>query len=425
MIKSISLDSFSFKFTNHVKNFIEDHQLIHSDKKILLSVSGGLDSLCLFHVFLQLGLQFEVIHFNHGTRSASNAKEENLVLELCKRHKIKWHFFHFSFPLDQSNFEAEARKLRKETYAIFLKNNYWIYTAHHLDDSFEWTLMQSFKQSSLKSTLGIPVFNRGIVRPFMCVGKSHLKRFAHDISLQWLEDESNENTRYERNFMRLNIIKTIKEKYPQSLKHYVSRQNQLAYDFKLHRLGLKPQFSLSKDPSGGILFEAQFFIPLKDELKNSIIKFSQNKRGEIDFELTKICHAHDQLASKPGSFIKGPLMLSGGVNVYFLKHGCFILGAKEKSLFDQIDENLKNVLMDTCKTQIPEVLLVSLFPYLLIDFKKKKQFTTKFVHPLIPKTCQWLKENGISYTFSLLLDPVIRQNLTDKAFKLDSSLILP
>lgn len=162
-----STDFFCHEFTQHVHAFMKNHHLLNPFKKRLLSISVRGDSLCMFHLFS------------------------------------------FSLSISESDFEQKARQKRSNHYFDFLNKNYWIYTVHHLDDSFELSLMQSFKQSSIKSTLGIPVFNRGIARPLLCVSKMQLKRFARAIGLNWLEDESNLNDHFEGNYTRQKIINGI------------------------------------------------------------------------------------------------------------------------------------------------------------------------------------------------------------------------
>ncbi len=414
---------FASKFIRHVDQFIHSMSLFSTEKRILLSISGGVDSICLFHIFLKLNRPFEVVHFNHGTRPEYNLLEEELVRKLCGQARIKCHVFNFSFSLDENNFEEKARKKRREVYARFLRDHYWVYTAHHLDDSFEWTLMQTFKQSSLKTTLGIPVFNHGLVRPLLCVSKAQLIRFARSIKAEWFEDQSNNNTHYERNKMRHKVTKEIKKIYPSALKHYASRQNQLAFNLGVHRLSpLKLKIKKNHDSSGGVEIESPQFLPIKNLIKREVETLSTNTRGEIDHELSKICESHDQSNSMPGSFIKGPLNLSGGVHLFVLKNSCFIYSKNQAQYFLNFDEALKAYLG---KTQIPDLVMILNYPYLLIDFTNKKRFSTKLVHCLLPKTCQWLKEQGISYTFAPLLSPRDRQMLVSSAVKLDSSLILP
>lgn len=414
---------YSANFIRHVHHFMQGHDLLNSQKRILLSISGGVDSICLLHLFFALEFDFEVLHFNHGTRGEAHLEEEHLIKNLCRSMNKKLHLRTFDFSLDVSDFENKARIKRREVYHSFIESNYWVYTAHHLDDSFEWSLMQAFKQSSLQATLGIPVFAGGIVRPFMCVSKNQLLKFAKAHKLKWLEDESNNHQKFERNRLRLKVTSEIKKSYPQYLKHYVSRHNQMAYDFGVHQKqkNLKKPKCFPTDSSQlGSEIESSRLLPLKEEIKKSVLNYSDSKRGEIDFEISKILESHDLSQNQAGSFIKGPLSLSGGVNLFILKNTCFVYGKKELDLLLLFDQKVKNYLSKNI-SQIPELLVTNHFPHLVIDFKKKLRLSTKFTHPLMPETCLWLKEHSISYSYTPLLCPDDRQMLISNAVILDSS----
>lgn len=421
--KNMSQKVYSANFIRHVHHFMQGHDLLNSQKRILLSISGGVDSICLLQLFIALEFDFEVLHFNHGTRGEANLEEENFIKNLCRSMNKKLHLRTFDFSLDASDFENRARGKRREVYHSFIESNYWVYTAHHLDDSFEWSLMQAFKQSSLQATLGIPVFAGGIVRPFMCVSKNQLLKFAKTQRLKWLEDESNNHQKFERNRLRIKVTSEIKKSYPQYLKHYVSRHNQMAYDFGVHQKqkNFKKIKSLPQNSSPiGSEIESSSLLPLKDEIKKAVFFFSDSKRGEIDFEISKILESHDQSQNQAGSFIKGPLSLSGGVNLFILKNTCFIYGKKELNLLLSFDQKVKNYLSQNL-TQIPDLLVTNHFPHLVIDFNKKLRLSTKFIHPLMPETCLWLKDRAISYSYTPLLCPDDRQMLISNAVILDSS----
>ncbi|RPJ73582.1 MAG: tRNA lysidine(34) synthetase TilS, partial [Alphaproteobacteria bacterium] len=222
-------------FVSHVHLFMDSLQLIDTSKSNLVAVSGGVDSIALMYVLHDIFKgNLRVLHINHGTR-AENIVEENLVLEHGLRLGLEVDVVKFTMNLEQNNFEAVARNLRAKVYKQYIQNNYLVHTAHHLDDSFEWSMIQSFKQSSLRSTLGIPVFNRGLVRAFMCVSKNQIRLYAKTLGLSWAEDSSNRDTRFERNFFRAKLTDIIHERYPQYLRHYVAHHNSLAMKLNVHR----------------------------------------------------------------------------------------------------------------------------------------------------------------------------------------------
>ena len=412
---------FGLNFKEHIFDFMNSHMLISPHKKIMISVSGGVDSRVLVDILNSLGLNFELLHFNHGTRPHENAVEEKMVLELGLELDVKVNVYHFDISLLSSNFEKKARDLRKNIYNHFIENDYWVYTAHHIDDSFEWSLMQSFRQSGMNN-LGIPLFNKGLIRPFMCVTKKQIYRYAKARELCWIEDTSNVNEKFERNFMRLNITKKILQRYPGSLAHYVSRHNQLAVKQNLHRLNSQSSSVVTKEKFGGFLMVAEDFKNHKNEIKDLIYKLSNKNRGEIDHELDKIIKAQDEIKKNPASFpFKGPMNFSGGVELYLIKDHLFLSNTNQMSFYQVLDYKLYSYLQTL--PQIPECAIILHFPKLLINFRKKLTKSSKYVHPLLPLTCQWLKKHGISYTFTPLLTSKDRQMLANDAVILDSSVM--
>ncbi|MBC7712902.1 MAG: tRNA lysidine(34) synthetase TilS [Rhizobacter sp.] len=413
---------FCLNFKEHVRTFIKEHDLIHPDKKIILSVSGGVDSIVMADIFASLGVYFELLHFNHGTRPEENLKEEKLVLALGEKLGVKVNVFHFNFSLDQKNFEKTARLKRREIYTQFIKDHSWVYTAHHIDDSFEWSLMQSFKQSSLKSTLGIPVFSNGIVRPFMCVTKKQLRRYSHAKDLKWIEDSSNQNDKFERNYLRLHMTRDILKKYPKTLRHYVSRQNQLAQLQNIHRTKRNSDLSIIKEESGSVILISDHLENHKNEIRDIIHQKSESARGEIDVELEKLLSAHKSIMSDPKSFpYKGPMNFSGGVVAYLIKNTLLLTCTHDLTFYKTLDHKLQRFL--AVSPQIPARCFSLPFPQIVISGSKKLTKTSKIIHPLLPVTCSFLKNQGISYAFAPLMSDKDRQMLVHDAVILDSSVV--
>jgi tRNA(Ile)-lysidine synthase len=405
---------------------MEKHKLVNGDKKIIVAVSGGVDSLALLYLLHNLNLNIEILHFNHQTRGEDNALDEELILKYARLFKVNLNTVTLKFSLLDKNFESQARLARNKVYKDYIKKGYWVYTAHHLDDSFEWTLMQSFKQGSLKSTLGIPVFNNGIVRPFMCVSKKQIIRYAHAGGILWREDSSNKNTKFERNFLRSEITADILDRYPKSLRHYVARQNELARLFNLHRLSETKSETTDlvqkRDSGGSVLLISSDFSLHKSLVKDWIHFFSKNHRGEIDAELEKLLQAQSLLMEDPKEFpFKGPMDFSGGVKIFLMKDHLYIMNEIHYEFYRQLDMKLKAYLSK--RAQIPELAYFSSFPYLLAGKGPKLRKTSKFIHPLLKETCLWLKGAQIPYTFTPLIGTEVRQKIIQGAVVLDSSVL--
>jgi tRNA(Ile)-lysidine synthase len=407
---------FCLNFRKHLESFISDHGLVRADRKMIVSVSGGVDSLALADVLHALKFDLELLHFNHGTRGEENAQEEILVRAFAQERSLKIRVVRLNFSLTQNNFEKQSRLARQKIYREFINQGYWVYTAHHIDDSFEWSLMQSFKQSSLKSALGIPVFNNGIARPFMCVTKKQIKRYARARKISWLEDSSNNDDHFERNFLRQHITKGIYERYPSVLAHYVSRSNQMIANEK------KSSDFIVKKEAGGIVITSKNLKFHKEELKYHLYSLSKKSRGEVDQEINKLIKSQEEIFKNPASFpFKGPMNFSGGVSLYVMKDKIFLTSETQRKFYQAYDEVLKEKLEKMA--QIPERVIISEFPYLVISSGKRPIKSSKYIHPLLSVTCLWLKNKGISYSFNPLINSSNRQSLAFDAVILDSSVL--
>ncbi|MBF0363487.1 MAG: tRNA lysidine(34) synthetase TilS [Oligoflexia bacterium] len=360
-------------FIKHVYKFICKMNLFptstSSSARAFVAVSAGIDSLALLYTLREISREknelrdLTILHVNHGTRGEENEREEKFLRELADEFNLKIEVLHLSF--DKRNFEFRARELRYAFFKRMLneKNGDVLYTAHHIDDSFEWSLMQNFKSSSAISSLGIPVRNGAVARPFMCVTKRQIYSWAKLMGIKYFEDGSNKDTTYDRNYIRQNIIPSIASRFPSYLKHYVYRSNDLAAKFNLHRnihmdvhLEKKNQeLFIMKDIFAGIIFynnsnsrSFDSYHSLQSEMIRVICKLSNRKRGVLRSQITKVINA----ACSGDRW--GPITFSGGVCAFIFSK--MILFASEDILEKYKDYDFK------ISSEIPE--LEKNFPYL-------------------------------------------------------------
>ena len=206
------------------------------------------------------------------------------------------------------------------------------------------------------------------------------------------------------------------------LRHYVARHNELALMQNRHRLKIHADLVVLREDSGGIVLVSDHLENHKNKIKDIIHQKSKSSRGEIDAELEKVLSAHKLIMSDHKSFpFKGPMNFSGGVSLYLLKNHLFILSSKELLFYQEMDRLLLKNL--TKKSQIPELAFSVFFPQIIISGSKKLKKASFFIHPLLPVTCQWLKNMGISYGFAPLMNAKDRQMLINDALILDSSVL--
>jgi len=197
-----------------VSSFISKNQLISKNDHIILALSGGKDSVVLFHILKTLKdvfrFKFSTVHINHGIRGAESDEDENFVLKLCKEHSVSCNNFRLSGFTNKSG----ENILRKERYSIFeklLSNNKHtkIATAHHLNDQLETFLMRLFKGSGTKGLLGIPINRPGFIRPMLSSKREDINEFLNANNLIFREDSSNSKTDKLRNQLRQIIVPEI------------------------------------------------------------------------------------------------------------------------------------------------------------------------------------------------------------------------
>lgn len=184
------------------------------DKKIILSVSGGVDSLVLFHILKELGFELVVVHFNHQKRTSS-IKEALYLEQLMKQENIVYEYFVLDIPLE--NFQNEAHLLRRKLLMETAQKYHTdvIVTAHHLNDLAESILMKLSRGSNLLGYAGIRKdyykYKMHFVKPLLDTTKEEILRYAKEQNITYFEDESNQEDSYTRNRYRHHIVPTLIE----------------------------------------------------------------------------------------------------------------------------------------------------------------------------------------------------------------------
>jgi tRNA(Ile)-lysidine synthase len=334
--KTSKYSIFSYRFLKVVHTFVEQLQLFKKQDSLCIALSGGVDSIVLAYCLKQLGFKLRAIHIHHGTRKTQD-RELKFVTKFCKQHQIPLEVTHLSHLKGVSNFEASARKARYDVLLNHLQTNEFLILAHHLDDSFEWTLMQNFKSSRLESSLGIPVVNGKIRRPLMCVSKKQIIRFARQEQLSFCEDPTNNEEYYERNFVRKRI-KVFAQKYPSYLKHYVVRQNELARLLGKHlKASQNCSYQIKFFPQGVLIFalaDANNRSGLENLINEGVKYLSPTSRGKLREQINKMVKAMD-------NFKRGPMTLVSGIKAY-LSYESILLTHRESVT---VDEERKAVLL--------------------------------------------------------------------------------
>ncbi len=196
--------------------FIETHDLFSSEETVLLTVSGGIDSIVLAHLFHKAGFSFGIAHCNFNLRGKHSDEDEAFVKKIADAYGVAFHSKHFDTKtyadIHRLSIQMAARQLR---YAWFneLINEFGydkIATAHHQNDVVETVLLNLTKGTGIAGLHGIQKKNGHIIRPLLFTDKKAIETYAKKEGLTWREDASNnKGLPYERNHIRHKVVPAL------------------------------------------------------------------------------------------------------------------------------------------------------------------------------------------------------------------------
>ena len=181
----------------------------YSGKRLAVAVSGGVDSVCLLHWAVKIGLNVTALHVNHGLRDAADT-ETQYVVDLCKKLQIPYQVFYWTDDKPTTGLEAAARDARYKFMTDWcLENNIdALMIAHQADDQIETFLMNLSRGSGVSglSAMQPESYRNGvkIVRPLLGIFRSELIKYCDENDIKYFDDEMNEDESYTRVKIRKN-----------------------------------------------------------------------------------------------------------------------------------------------------------------------------------------------------------------------------
>lgn len=200
--------------------FIGKQELIRPGDKILLTVSGGVDSMVMTDLFLRAGYRFSIAHCNFNLRGVEADADEALVKNFAKARDIPFYIRRFEtqqFARESGiSIQMAARQLRNQWFESLMElNDFDVYAvAHHLNDSLETFLFNLTKGTGIAGLHGIQLKNGHIIRPLLFATRTMIRKYAKERSLDWREDRSNASVKYHRNRIRHQVIPALKKINP-------------------------------------------------------------------------------------------------------------------------------------------------------------------------------------------------------------------
>ncbi|GAO43684.1 tRNA lysidine(34) synthetase TilS [Flavihumibacter petaseus] len=203
--------------------FVVSEKMFGKKSRLLVGVSGGLDSTVLCHVLRANGNNFEMAHVNYQLRGAESERDAGFVMALAEKLGVPLHFT----TVDIGNLPRPTGVSLQE-FARMIRYDWLeqlhskidgfpfdaILTAHHGNDQAETMLLNFFRGTGLAGLKGIPTRRGRICRPLLFAERQHLEAYAQQNGLDWVDDSSNESDKYRRNFIRHEVLPLLTTQYP-------------------------------------------------------------------------------------------------------------------------------------------------------------------------------------------------------------------
>ncbi|MES2796472.1 MAG: tRNA lysidine(34) synthetase TilS [Bacteroidota bacterium] len=341
--------------------YINSQNLFQKTDKILLAVSSGIDSIVLTDLFSKAKVDFAIAHVNFGLRGEESDADEVFVKKIATKYKVPF----FTTTFETTNYATEnglsiqvaARILRYTWFEEIRQSHHYQYiaTAHHLNDTAETLLLNIAKGTGIAGLHGILPKRGLLIRPLLFADREMIYDYLVENQLIWREDSSNESQKYQRNFIRQEIVPKFKEINPnfeETIYRTVEKVGDLENYFHYELEKFKTENLISKE---GIIYLS--FIKL---LENPVLRaFYTAIFTEYNFGYTQIQEILKSLSGEAGkSFISASHHLVKDRTDYVIKPKNILddFGTKEIDLNFETDIkiNIQNFNLKFSKEEITE-----------------------------------------------------------------------
>ena len=235
-------------------NLKTEFPFITASQKLLLAVSGGIDSVVMTDLFYKSGFDFAIAHCNFQLREEESIRDELFVRALEKKYNKEVLVKRFNTKQyaeeKKISIQEAARELRYNWFAeqigqqSTVNSQPYLATAHNADDNIETITMFFFRGTGIHGLTGIPSFDkeRKIIRPILFAKRKEIVQYAQENCITWVEDSSNAVNKYTRNFFRRKIIPAVEEHFAnakdnllENIKRFAETEQLFTQAIELHK----------------------------------------------------------------------------------------------------------------------------------------------------------------------------------------------
>ena len=320
---------------NNFLHYIHEHKLFDNKSKILLAISGGIDSVCLADLLIRSGYNVEFAHCNFKLREEESDQDEIFVSDLANKYKIPFH--HISFDTNhyalsnKLSIQMAARELRYEWFEKVRReiSADYIAIAHNQNDNIETFFINLINGTGLKGLRAIQNKNNFIVRPLMFASRNQIGEYVKSKSLNFREDSSNKSKKYQRNKVRHDLMPLLKQINP-------SIENTIADEIEI----IKNTYSIFKEQVDRVVKEISC-------QTDDGIKISKNKLIKLEPIDTYLYEILNVFGFTDLKSIKNSILSNPGKQFFSKSHRLLI--DREFVFIEKVEDDFfKDILINEC-----------------------------------------------------------------------------
>jgi len=358
-----------------LKNHCNQHFPFLKQKKVLLAVSGGLDSMVLVYLFQQLHYEIGVAHCNFQLRGLESFEDQNFIQNYAEANSLPIFITQFdtqAFAQDYKlSIQVAARELRYNWFYELLdtQNFDYVLTAHHADDNLETFLINLSRGTGLDGLTGIPEQNDKVIRPLLAFSRQEIEAYAKQNAIQWREDSSNASDKYLRNKIRHDVVPILKELNTDFIASFQKTQEYLQQaQVMVEDASIMVYQQVAKEVGEEIHFDLKKLKPLpnyKSYLYQWLREFGFSAWDDV-YDLVdsqsgkQIFSSHFRLLKNRDYLVLCPLDFTDSKREYFItknqKEVKVPLNLSICKVTDISDTTIESIFVDEMKLEFPLVL---------------------------------------------------------------------
>lgn len=378
------------KFLENVYNYICEHDLLQSNDKLVVGVSGGADSVCLLRVLCELAPRLGtevgnlfVVHINHGVRGTEADEDQSFVEELCQSLGVWEQSFFYDVPAfakEQGISTEEAgRILRYQTFSNVAKEQGCnkIVVAHNQNDLAETVIFNMLRGSGIYGLGGIAAKRENVVRPLLDCSRKEIEEYLQQVGQEYRNDSTNATCDYTRNIIRHKLLPIMEEVNEKAINHICqlseeAKSNRAFIDAETEHILQTLNYKL-KDFDTFVEYDIDKVLRAPEILQMQIIQNGIYKVAGKKKDITRkhFRSVHGLLYAESGKYVELPYGVTARRSF-----GSLIIERKTKSLDESKEIVLRStnneIKIDMKETSVYEILNQGNLEVSLIDISNEE-----------------------------------------------------